>query len=179
MPFVFVPDDAALECQLLKDIINLTMDANVPPDASLAAQLLKEIRDGLAYVPFKIIATADQIKTGDDLPITQCPALPAGYAWEVISAVVKLDGSTIPFDGFPVIFIKTNGTSKGQFQDDGGTLSSGNNCFTPLGKYTVITDGYFSVISESGALMLSFNNISSTTGNGILTIYGLARKITL
>lgn len=51
MPVIYVPDDAAIECQLLQDIINLTMNTEVPADASLAAQLLKEIRDNGSLTP--------------------------------------------------------------------------------------------------------------------------------
>jgi hypothetical protein len=177
MGVVFVPDDAAIECQLLQDIINLTMNTEVPADASLAAQLLKEIRDGLAYVPFKIELDSDQIKLGGDYQIEQCGELPEGKAWEVITACAKIFNNNIPFNGNAVVSILTQGIGKQQFHDNGSILAANEPFFIKMSVINVL-DGLGDNIKEESPLIVNIDN-SSTVGNGNLIIYGLARKITI
>jgi hypothetical protein len=178
MPVIYVPDDAAIECQLLQDIINLTMNTEVPADASLAAQLLKEIRDGLAYVPFKKTFSIAEIMEAGDFDVDECPELPEGQAWEVICASACVKDQTIGYDGEPTIGITAEGAPRYQFQDSiAGLLNQGGDNFEKMAPYDT-DNGPQTNFIESGKLIINLSS-PSTLGNGTLTVYGLARKITL
>lgn len=178
MPYVYVPDDAPLECQLLQDIINLTMEAEVPADASLACQLLKEIRDGLAYTAFKIELTPAQIKAAGDFDIIECPELELTQAWEVVCASERVTEQTIAYDGVPTVSILSDGSPRQQFDDSlAQLLMQGSDNWEKMQPYDTVSGPQTNYVA-GGKLVLRISD-ASTIGNGTLTVYGLARRITI
>lgn len=127
-------------------------------------------------VPFKLSLTNAQLKAGGEFDIAELPEPGAGYAWGYVEVSGKTENTGTPFDGSPQIFVGVD-TGREQFTDGGVFLSTGTPYFQRF-KPEDITSALTTSYKENKKGIVTIDN-SSSVGDGEITIYGLARKITL
>lgn len=127
------------------------------------------------FVSFKKVLTPTNINAGGTFAVSECPAV-TGAAWEVISASANLVG-TVPYDTAAAINLKTNGTSKPQFTDNANVLAVASRFGKLIDSNTFAASTETNMKSNEG-LLVELDQPNST-GDGTLTIYGIARLITL
>lgn len=129
---------------------------------------------------YRISANRNEIRAGNDMPISQCGALPAGYAWSVQSGVAILTGSGTPFNGNPDVNIKASSAGRQQLYDGQAILAGGSDTAVQLARRGVVAAGSLNpTVVESSGLVLSFGNAASTVGDGTLVVTGCAQIIKL
>jgi len=145
------------------------------PTYGLGVDASGNVVETTGIVDFKMSLTDTDILTGGSFPINECPTLPAGYAWEIVSCSARLVGATTVYDGAPIVIVKADTSSKGQYTDNGIICSMGGDDFVFISRATENESG---TVVESDKMVVNIS-ASSTVGDGTLTIYGTARVITL
>jgi len=129
------------------------------------------------FVSFKKVLTPTNINAGGTFAVSECPAV-TGAAWEVISASANLVG-TVGYANVAGIFLRINGTSKPQFTDNYGIFANASGFGKLMDASIVASGGITDTNMKSNAgLLVELDDVNST-GDGTLTIYGIARLITL
>ena len=146
--------------------------------ATRVGEMLVNIIDSFGVlVPFKKELSNANLLAEAAYDIDELGAPGAGYAWVIVEASARLSGAGTPFDGAPAIRIVADGTTRGQIDDSTATLAAGNDLFAPLPIVTTLIDPN-TLIVENKKIQVYISD-DSTAGDGTLTVYGLARLITL
>ena len=122
-------------------------------------------------ISFKRKFTVAEMLAGGTYDIIEMYALPISQAWEFISASVLTESLTIIYDGLPSIELKSD--MRYQYTDN-GAAGGGNNFLQMDRNGSAASDTYQA--STKGTIDIT---AASTVGNGIITVYGTARIITL
>jgi hypothetical protein len=128
-------------------------------------------------VAFKKELSNANLLAGGFFDIDELGAPGAGYAWVVVEASARLTGAGTPFDGSPSIGILTDTAGESQFTDNAFLLVSGSNIWAKLLIRDIVVDQLITIVENKKVQVLI--TPSSTVGDGTLTIYGMARLITL
>ena len=139
---------------------------------SIIRQLLNYLFCNCGFTSFKITLTANQIKTGNTIPIDipELSAPGAGYAWSIVMAELKYTFGTAPFTS-ATAFLITDTASIEQMVS-GVVLNAQTNCFCKF----LSTGSSDTAIVENKKVSI-VTNADSATGNGSCIIYGVARKV--
>jgi hypothetical protein len=129
------------------------------------------------FVSFKKVLTPTNVNAGGTFAVSECPAV-TGAAWEVISASANLVGA-VGYANVPAITLRINGTSKPQFTDNYGIFASASGFGKLMDASIVSSGGIADTNMKSNAGLLVELDDTNSTGDGTLTIYGIARLITL
>jgi hypothetical protein len=117
------------------------------------------------------IVRAD-LKAGGDFPIPELPAVPDAV-WSLINCDISVN-VIAPFNGNPDIEIRTESANNAQCNDSNlNLLQSVDTTFARI----IPIDSKRSMLPNKGLIVRITN--PSTIGSGEITIYGLARLITL
>jgi len=124
-------------------------------------------------VSFKITLTDTQIKAGGYFDIDEMPSVSGAY-WQFCECFAVLSGQTTPYDGVaPTLFLLIDGAGDTQISDLNDILASGNGDGS---TYLTIEQTFNTLKVGKGQVKIK---TGSTNGDGVLTVYGTARLVTL
>ncbi|HEX7412756.1 MAG TPA: hypothetical protein VF411_01835, partial [Bacteroidia bacterium] len=129
---------------------------------------------GTACTSFKLMLSANQIKTGNTTPI-DIPELVApgvGYAWSVVSAELHYSFNNAPFTSTTAFL--TSDTASIEQMVSGVVLNSLSSSFS---KFLSTGSSDVSMIENKKVSLVI--NADSTVGDGTAIVYGMARKVKL
>ena len=126
------------------------------------------------FTSFRIIISANQIRTGNTIPI-DIPELTnpgVGYAWSIAMAELKYSFGTIPFTS-TTLFLCTDTASVEQMVT-GKIMDAQTSSFS---KFSPTGSSDTSIAENKKICILT--NADSPSGDGTCVVYGVARKIQL
>jgi hypothetical protein len=124
--------------------------------------------------PFKIMLTAAQIRTANNIAIDipQLSAPGKSYAWSVIMAEMRFFAGSTAFTSTNVYLITD--TALVEQMVSGVVLNSGADSFS---KFLSTGSSDTAIVENKKVTIVT--NADSAVGNGYCVIYGIARKISL
>jgi hypothetical protein len=137
-------------------------------------KIISSIFCNCGFTSFRIILSANQLKTGNTIPIDipELAAPGAGYAWSIVMAELKYTYGAAPFTS-ATAFLITDTASIEQMVS-GVVLNAQTNSFSKF----ISTGSSDTAIAENKKVTI-VTNADSNVGDGACIIYGIARKIQL
>ena len=170
---------STIETNVYDDATGLTLNAcrTIGNAGNPSVPCIYDEPTGNAYITSitfkKNLSDAALLVTGD-YDINELPAPPSGYAWRFLEASVSYVYGTVAYDTIS-LSLGVDTASKYQFDDLGLLAGTTGDGFYPM-PLTIPTNSNPSIIEAKKGIV---NVAGSTQGDGVVTIYGTARLITL